>query len=119
MVGLFAGHTLAAVIATAIFQEELSHIFHAKTLTEMLHREYAVSAIVAFTLGYFVYYKWHSGPGKWIWIVGFLWFAHGALSVWHSRYSFVTREPSFGTVCYQMFGPAYGINSFLYGVIFL
>jgi hypothetical protein len=114
VVGVFAGHALAAVIGTAIFQEELSNIFHAKTITEMLHQEYALSAIVAFALGYFVYFKWHSAPGKWICIAGVLWFTHGALSVWHARYSFATGEPSFGTVCYQMFGPAYGIDSLVY-----
>ena len=66
-----------------------------------------------------MYYKWHSAPGKWIWIAGVLWFTHGALSVWHARYSFATGEPSFGTVCYQMFGPAYGINRFVYVPILL
>jgi hypothetical protein len=63
------GHVLTALITTNIFDNELSHVLHASTPREVLHRGYALTAIIAFVLGYFVYYKWHSAPGKWIWIV--------------------------------------------------
>ena len=99
------GHVLTALITTNIFDNELSHVLHASTPREVLHRGYALTAIIAFVLGYFVYYKWHSAPGKWIWIVGVLWFVERAFSAWHEPNSVLTAGPSLGTVSYQMFGP--------------
>jgi hypothetical protein len=98
------GHVLTALITTNIFDNELSHVLHASTPREVLHRGYALTATIAFVLGYFVYYKWHSAPGKWIWIVGVLWFVERAFSAWHEPNSVLTAGPSLGTVSYQMFG---------------
>ena len=103
-IGIFIGHVLTALITTNIFDNELSHIFRASTPREVLHRGYALSAIVAFALGYFVYYKWHSAPGKWIWMVGVLWFAERAFSAWREHYSVLTGGANLGIVVYQMFG---------------
>jgi hypothetical protein len=113
---VLAGHFLAAVVATKLFEEELSHVFPGGTLREVLRREYLLSAIFAFVLGYFVYYKWRSAPAKFVWIVGALLFTDRALSAWHARYSFATGEPRFVTVCYEMFGPAYQPNSTEYAI---
>jgi hypothetical protein len=79
-VAFFLGHLLTAVITTEIFTEELAYVFHASTIRGMLHKEYALNVIFAFALGYFVYYKWHSEPAKWIWVVGVLWFLDRALA---------------------------------------
>jgi hypothetical protein len=51
---VLAGHFLAAVIGTAIFQAELWYVFHAKTFAGRLNWGNALSAVVAFALGYFV-----------------------------------------------------------------
>jgi hypothetical protein len=117
VIAVFAGHLLTALITTEIFAEELFYVFHATSTSQRLYREYALSVIFAFALGYFVYYKWHSAPGKWIWIVAVVLFADRALSAWHARYSVVTGEPSLGTVCREMFGPVYQPNSTVYALI--
>ena len=113
-VGFFVAHFLAASIGTKIFEEELSHVFHASTLGEMLRREYVVSVIIALALGYFVYYKWHSASGKWVWIAGALFFVYRAVSIWHTPHSVLTSAPSFGTVCLDMFRPIYRTDSIVY-----
>jgi hypothetical protein len=91
-IAVFIGHFLTALITTNIFENELSHVLHASTPREVLLRGYALTATIAFALGYFVYYKWHSAPAKWIWVVGVLWFAERALSVWQERHSVLTRS---------------------------
>ena len=79
-----------------------------------MHREYVVSFTIAFALGCLVYYKWHSASGKWVWIVGALFFVYRAISVWHMPHSVLTSAPSFETVCIEMFGPR--PDSFVYAL---
>jgi hypothetical protein len=63
-----------------------------------------MNATIAFALGYFVFYKWHSEPGKWIWAVGVILFAERSLSTWHGQhYSVLADAPSLLAVCSGMF----------------
>jgi hypothetical protein len=116
VIAVFVGHVLTAVITTAIFEEGFS-VFRASTIRGLLHKEYTLSVTIAFVLGYFVYYKWHSAPGKWIWIAGVLCFAEGALAAWHVPHSVLTGRPSLGAVCSEMFFPVYGGRPPLYALM--
>ncbi len=68
------GNWLTAAIGTAIWNAEFEHIFHPGTIRGLYIREILLSAVVAFLLGYFVFYKWRSAPAKWVWVVGVLGF---------------------------------------------
>ena len=94
-IAVFAGNFLAAMLTTRIFDEEVSHAFRAHTAAGALEREYALSAIIALVLGYFVYYKWQSEPGKWIWVAGVLWFGERVLSTRQAYSSVLAGSPSF------------------------
>jgi len=79
----------------------------------MLQREYTLSATIAFALGYFVFYKWHSEPGKWIWALGVVSFAERSLMFWLGvRYSVLAEAPSLHMVLSEMF--ALRVDSFIY-----
>ena len=65
----FLGNCLTAVIGTAIWNTGLEHVFHPRTIKGIYLTEIALSGVVAFLLGYFVFYKWKSAPAKWVWVV--------------------------------------------------
>ena len=80
--GMFLVNVTAATIGTTIFDSELYRIFPAQTPWGMLQRESVLSALIAFGLGYFVYYKWRPHSSKWVFVAGLTWFGWGALSFW-------------------------------------
>ncbi len=47
--------------------------------------EDAISAFIAFGLGYFVYGKWKARSAKWVWLAGVCWFGWRALHVWYGQ----------------------------------
>lgn len=53
----------------------------------MMYKTYFENAVISLALGYFVYYKWRSGPAKWVWIAGPFLFVREAVSYWHEQYS--------------------------------
>jgi hypothetical protein len=68
--GVFVVNFAAATVATNFFSNDVSHIYRAKTLAGMLHREWFVGALFAAGLGYFVFFKWRSPTAKWVWLAG-------------------------------------------------
>ena len=103
-VAIFIGHFLTAVITTNIFDNELGRVLHLGTVRAIMQREYAFNATIAFALGYFVFYKWHSDPGKWIWVAGMVLLAEQSLSIWRQApHSVLAGGTSLLTVCSQMF----------------
>ncbi len=100
-------HFFAAVLIPNFFSSDFSHIFPQRTPTAIVYREYAISGVVALALGYFVFYKWRSSTAKWIWVVGALWFAWEAVSIWQGQahpYSVLTVQarPSLLSVALHM-----------------
>ena len=51
----------------------------------MIEREYLVSAMAAFGMGYFVYRRWQPTAAKWVWLAGVLWFSWGAAAFWRTH----------------------------------
>jgi hypothetical protein len=80
--GMFLGNLGAAVIGTTVLEAELYRIFPTQTPWGALRKETILSALVAFGLGYFVYYKWRLPSSKWVFVAGLTWFGWGALSFW-------------------------------------
>ncbi len=70
VIASFVGNWLTAVIGTAIWSAGLYRIFHARTVGGVYLKEIFLSAVIAFLLGYFVFYRWKSVPAKWVWVVG-------------------------------------------------
>ena len=68
----FVGNVLTALIGTAIWDAGLSRIFHPRTIRGIYLTEIGLSAVIAFLLGYFVFYKWKSAPAKAVWVVAVL-----------------------------------------------
>lgn len=102
---MFAGHFLTAMITTNIFDNELGRVLHFSTVRAILQREYAFNVTIAFALGYFVFYKWRSEPGKWIWVVGVVLFTEQSLSIWRQApHSVLAGGTSLLTVWSEMFG---------------
>jgi hypothetical protein len=80
-IGAFLWNLLTAIVGTTIIDAETHSIFPPPTLAGRLLREDILGAIVAFGLGYFVYYKWKSTSAKWIWTLGVFWLGLRALHV--------------------------------------
>ena len=86
---LFTGHIVLAVLGTVIAQSSIPRI-RPKTLEGILLKEYGLSAMIAFALGYLVYHKWRQSEAMWIWVLGVLWFAQQAIHTWRIQGLFGT-----------------------------
>ena len=64
------GNFLVAAVGTGISEGAFYSFYHPVSIQGGYAKELILSAAVAFLLGGFVYYRWQSGPAKWIWIVG-------------------------------------------------
>jgi hypothetical protein len=108
-IGMLVGNLLTVMVGISAFVSELYGIFPAQTPGGGLRKETVLSAVVAFGLGYFVYYKWRSASAKWIFVAGLCWFGWGALEFWLGQRDL--RVVSAGhTVYWEMSG--IGCNSF-------
>jgi len=84
-IGMFLGNLLAAALASGLFISELYGIFPTHTPWAGLVKETVLSLIVAFGLGYLVYYKWRPGSSKWVFLAGLCWLWLGALLFWSGQ----------------------------------
>jgi len=65
---------LTAAVGTALISEELARLVEARTARGLYLREIVFSAVVAFLLGYLIFYKWESRTSIWVGVVGVLGF---------------------------------------------
>jgi hypothetical protein len=68
---------VVALFGTAVVETPLSRPFHPRTITDALVKTYALSAVIAFVLGFFVYRQWKSSMAKWVGLGGLCWFLFG------------------------------------------
>ena len=66
-----------ALFGTAVVETPLSRLFHPHTITDVIVRTYALSALIAFVLGFFVYRHWKPSMAKWVGLAGLCWFLFG------------------------------------------
>jgi hypothetical protein len=59
---------------------------HGRDRVGLLQLEAARSIGIGFFLGFFVYYLWKTRSSRWVWVVGILWFAYGAVTYWNSQH---------------------------------
>ena len=80
--GRFVGNLLTALFGTSVIVSELYRMIPVSTRAGTLRKEVFLSAVVAFVLGYLVYYKWKLRSAQWIAVAGLCWFGWGALHFW-------------------------------------
>jgi len=80
-VGVFLGHLLTATVGTKIIDDEVDSIFHPGGYGNGLLVHDFLDAIIAFGLGYLVFYKSRSVQAKWVWLAGTCWFGLRAFHV--------------------------------------
>jgi hypothetical protein len=89
--GWFLGNVLTASIGTKTATDELglSHllrrIVHPDTFGGRALEDDILTALIAFALGYFVYYKWRSSSAKWVWPIGLGWLTYRVLKIWFEQ----------------------------------
>jgi hypothetical protein len=44
-----------------------------------------LDAVLAFSLGYFVYHRWKSTSSKWVWVPGVCWFTLRLVHLWYAQ----------------------------------
>ncbi len=81
-VGMFLGNVVTAIMGSTFFTSEIYRVFPTTTPWGALRKETILSALAAFGLGYFVYYKWRPASSKWIFVAGLTWLGWGALTFW-------------------------------------
>src|SRR5271169_509821 len=80
-VAILLGHTVAAVIGTAIISTSLWKFFRTASAEGVIRKECILNLICAAAIGLMMYRAWHSRLGAWAWVAPALWFALGALSL--------------------------------------
>jgi len=68
---------IVALFGTAVVETPLSRLFHPHTISDVIVRTYALSALIAFVLGFFVYRQWKSSMAKWVSLGGLCWLFYG------------------------------------------
>ena len=71
-------NAVVALFGTAVVEAAISRFFHPHTITDVLVRTYALSAAIAFVLGFFVYRQWKPSMARWVGLGGLCWFLLGA-----------------------------------------
>lgn len=79
-IGVFVANFATAAITPAILEDNLRQGFRSMPLRVQLQVEDAVSAVFAFSLGYFIFRRWKFVSAKWVWIAGLAFFAVNLLS---------------------------------------
>lgn len=116
-------NVVVALFGTAVIETPISHLFRPHTIADVLVRAHALSAVIAFALGFFVYRQWKPSMARWVGLGGLCWFFLGALlsvgrrSIWDQtsgaaceyglqaigcRAWFIFTLPAFRTVLYSL-----------------
>jgi hypothetical protein len=83
-VAVILGHTVVAVIGTAIISTSLGKLFHATSGGGVIRKEWILSLICAAAIGLMMYRTWRSRLGVWAWVLPSALFALGVLAVYPS-----------------------------------
>lgn len=101
-IAVYIFHVLLAWIGTTVIEAPFSHYSQAAPFSSML-REDLLTSVVAFGLGFLAYRATRAEGSKWVWIVGLLWFARGAVGLWLEDRSLKSLHGSPG-ILWQMWG---------------
>ena len=66
----FLFNSLVATIGVAIAESSVYSVFQPQTLDGAYLKEIILSAVIAFALGYIVYFKWEFRSAFWVWLIG-------------------------------------------------
>jgi hypothetical protein len=73
---------LLATIVTGVVRHPFMYFEVQSDPYFMLAREYILSALAGFGVGFSIYWTWRQKASKWVWAAGLLWFAYRAISLW-------------------------------------
>jgi hypothetical protein len=80
-VGILLGHTLVALLGTAILTNPLWRLFHSNSAGGVIRKEWILSVTCSSALGFLMYGMSRSRLGIWVWVLPTVWFVLGALSL--------------------------------------
>lgn len=97
---------IVALFGTAMVETPISRLFHPHTITDVIVRTYALSALIAFVLGFFVYRQWKPSMAKWVGLGGLCWFLYGTfLSCQVRLANTVCRQQDAATISFSHYRP--------------
>jgi hypothetical protein len=85
-------NVLLAVILTDVMTHPFKH-YHGLTAIQVTQKEFLLSAIGAFGLGFSVYWTWRQPTSKWVWAAGLCWFASRAIPLWLEQRAMLFGSP--------------------------
>ena len=98
--GIFLLNFVLASVTTAVLISPLD-VFHSSSANEGIFKEFTLSAVGAFVLGYLVRDQWPRIASKWVWVAGLLLFGQQAVRVWFEQRNFTVYFTNMiGIDCY-------------------
>jgi hypothetical protein len=79
IVGMFLLDTLTAVIGAAILEASLFKITPTHSIAGVIRKEWILSILCAWFIGFFMFRTWRSETAKWAWALPTTWFVFGCL----------------------------------------
>lgn len=80
-VAILLGHTVVAVIGTALVTDVLWKLFRTHSVGGVIRKELILSFICSSAIGFLMYGMCRSRLGIWAWVLPTMWFALGMLSL--------------------------------------
>lgn len=99
---------LIAVMGTTIIDSEIHG--RAYDRAKMILIEDIRSAVIAFALGFVVYYLCRNRSSRWVWVAGVIWFAQRSLIYWSSQRDLRAVLHSGHSVYWEMSGAGAAAN---------
>lgn len=95
-IGLYLGHLLTAVVGTAILTSVFGMLFHPRSISEFVGKEWALSVVFASLLGFLAYHISKARVGTWVWVPAVAWFAFGFILLMPTTYGQSALSPNHG-----------------------
>jgi len=92
IVGMFLLDTLTAVIGAAILEASLFKTIPAHSMAGAIRKQWILSILCAWFIGFFMFRAWRSETAKWAWAVPATWFVFGCLLVLGSTYEHTVQS---------------------------
>jgi len=73
--GVLILHMIVALLGTAVLETEIGKAVRPHSLAAVLWKEWVLSLLCAWFVGFFMWRTWRVGAAMWVWVLPGLWFA--------------------------------------------
>jgi hypothetical protein len=93
LISLFVFNLFLAIVGTAIIKSGFTSYATLSDPANVLRREYILSAIAAFGLGWSMHRISQQSESKWVWIAGLFWFGQRTVFLWLDQRAMLFGAP--------------------------